>query len=270
MVFSLASTMIENPGGRYDKQDCELKAFYRFIPMLRELYPKMPMCLLLDSLYAGEPVLKLCEKHNLSFFIVFTQGSIPTLWDDAQRWVGKHPQATGTHRPDPGTTQVLRWAPGLKYRNNTVHFISCEEISDGAHKPTRWAWITDIRPNAQNVHRLVNGGARLRWRIENEGFNVQKNGELALVHGYGGRDNALHGYYLLAQVAHMIMQIIARSDLLRKVRTEAHKITTSVLSYYTTMRNLVERIRESLRRDRLTDHGARRFPATFQIRLDTS
>jgi hypothetical protein len=270
MVFSLASMMIENPKGEYDKQDCELKAFYRFVPMLRMLYPKLPMCLLLDSLYAGEPTLDLCEKYRLGFFIVFKQGAIPTLWDRAQRWIAKHPEARRTFYPNAKTKQVLRWAPALKYRDRLLHFISCEETKEGSEKPTYWAWLTDARPSERNVHELANWGARPRWKIENEGFNVQKNGDLALVHGYGGRGHALFGYYVLAQIAHMILQLIAHSDLLRKVRKGAATITTSVLGYYRTLRNLTERLRESLRRDRLSEQSAACFAAQIQIRFDTS
>ena len=37
MVFSLGSMLIENPAGKYEKQECELKTFYRFVPMLKAL-----------------------------------------------------------------------------------------------------------------------------------------------------------------------------------------------------------------------------------------
>jgi len=270
MVFSLGSMLIENPAGKYEKQECELKTFYRFVPMLKALYPRLPICLLLDSLYAGEPTLDLCEKHRLGFFIVFTEGKIPTLWNRAQQWIAKHPEAKVTFYPKAATKQRLRWAPALKYRDSTLHFIDCEEKSKRNGRSTHWAWLTDARPNARNVHKLVNGGARLRWKIENEGFNVQKNGGLALVHGYGGRGNALFGYYVLAQIAHMILQLIAHSDLLRKVQTGTQNITSSVMRYYRTLRNLTERLRESLRRDRLSEQTAARFAPQIQIRFDTS
>lgn len=269
MVFSMASVMIENPEGDYDKQDCELKAFYRLVPKLRTLYPRLPMCLLLDSLYAGEPTLELCEKHRLGFFIVFTEGAIPTLWQRAHQWVRTHPEET-LGNSQATRLQQLRWAPGLKYRNRTVNFISCREEDTRNGKVTHWAWLTDARPNARNVNALVNRGARSRWKIENEGFNVQKNGELDLAHGYGGRDNALFGYYMLAQIAHMILQLIAHSDLLQKVTNGTHTITGSVLSYYRTMRNLTERLRESMRRHRLENNRPACFARQIQIRLDTS
>lgn len=270
MVFSMATVLIENPRGAYDKQDCELKAFYRLVPLLRTLYPRLRMCLLLDSLYAGAPTLELCERHRLGFFIVFTEGTIPTLWQRAQRCIRTHAHHKKTCRHAADTRQVFRWAANMQHQGHAVHFISCEETKPGNAEPTQWAWLTDARPDAHNVHELANKGGRQRWKIENQGFNVQKNGELALVHGYGGRGNALLGYYLLAQIAHMILQLIAHSDLLRKARDRAEQITTSVLGYYKTMRNLVERLRESLHRDRLHAHSAACFARSIQIRFDTS
>lgn len=270
MVFSMATVMIENPHAPYDKQDCELKAFYRLVPMLRNLYPRLRICLLLDSLYAGAPTIELCEQYRLGYFIVFTKGTIPTLWQRAQRCIERHPEYAKSYLKDASTRQVFRWATNMEHQGHTVHFISCEEVKAGNAQPTRWAWLTDARPDPHNVHVLANKGGRQRWKIENQGFNVQKNGELALVHGYGGRGNALLGYYLLAQIAHMILQLIAHSDLLGKVRNRGERITSSVLGYYKTIRNLVERLRESLHRDRLDANSAACFPGSIQIRFNSS
>ncbi len=40
------------------KQECELSAFKAIIPTLRERFPRLKMCALLDSLYANGPILR--------------------------------------------------------------------------------------------------------------------------------------------------------------------------------------------------------------------
>ncbi|MDT8392083.1 MAG: transposase [Lentisphaeria bacterium] len=60
LALSVLSAFIENGGEEYDKQDCELKAFYRMAPELKRQFPRLPVCLLLDSLYANETLLDIC------------------------------------------------------------------------------------------------------------------------------------------------------------------------------------------------------------------
>ena len=62
LAFSIGSEFIQNADPKATKQDCELKALYRLLPRLKERFPRTRICLLLDSLYANDTVLKLCEK----------------------------------------------------------------------------------------------------------------------------------------------------------------------------------------------------------------
>ena len=67
-----------------------------------------------------------------------------------------------------------------------------------------------------NVTELANEGGRLRWKIENEGFNVQKNGGYALEHVYTHHPVSAKVFYLLLQIAHTVAQLIAYGSLFRK------------------------------------------------------
>ncbi|GAB1477192.1 hypothetical protein MASR2M70_20300 [Bacillota bacterium] len=51
MVFSIATEFIENENENVSKQDCEINAFKRLAPKLKHKYPRLPICLLADSLY---------------------------------------------------------------------------------------------------------------------------------------------------------------------------------------------------------------------------
>jgi len=52
MVFSIGTEFIENENEDVEKQDCELKAFSRLSERLKKEYPRLPICILGDSLYA--------------------------------------------------------------------------------------------------------------------------------------------------------------------------------------------------------------------------
>ena len=60
--LSIGTEFIENPKQNVDKQDCERKAFARLVRHLKQDFPQLRICLLLDSLYACGPVFDLCRE----------------------------------------------------------------------------------------------------------------------------------------------------------------------------------------------------------------
>ncbi|KYH24957.1 hypothetical protein CLTEP_28170 [Clostridium tepidiprofundi DSM 19306] len=76
MVFSIDTEFIENPDEKYDKQDCEIKAFKRLATKLKRRYPRLPICILGDSLYACEPVFEICNKNKWKYLLRFKEGRV--------------------------------------------------------------------------------------------------------------------------------------------------------------------------------------------------
>jgi len=72
--------------------------------------------------------------------------------------------------------------------------------------------------NKDNVREIASGG-RLRWKIENEGFNTQKHGDYQLEHKFCRKSyNGLKNYYSLLQIAHAIIQLIEKGELIASIR----------------------------------------------------
>ena len=220
LAISVATEYVENVRPRAGKQDSEPTAFYRLEKKLKKAFPQTRLCLLLDSLYASDPVLEILHKNHWSFFIGFKEGSIPNLWEDAWRQRQRHPHNYLEHRPDETTVQHFRWAHNLSYKKHTVHVIYCEEHTIHKGRPIirNFVWLTDLRPNQNNVTKLANQGGRQRWKIENQGFDDQKQHGFELEHTYGRQENAWKNYYQLLQIAHLISQLIIRSDLCAKLQ----------------------------------------------------
>jgi len=64
----------------------------------------------------------------------------------------------------------------------------------------------------------ISQGGRLRWKIENEGFNIQKNHGYKLKHKYSRSSYlAAKNYYQCLQIAHLINQLAGLSSNCRKV-----------------------------------------------------
>src|SRR5205823_10784991 len=75
---------------------------------------------------------------------------------------------------------------------------------------------------AKNIASLAARG-RARWKIENEGFNVQKNRGYELEHNYGHGQNSLSMvFYLLNILAFTLHQILEITDTLYQ-RAKEHE-----------------------------------------------
>lgn len=71
---------------------------------------------------------------------------------------------------------------------------------------------------------------RLRWKIENEGFNTQKHLGYYLHHKYSRQSVAtLHVYYVLLQIAHLINQLAIHSTEIVQLLRKFPKLTLKYL-----------------------------------------
>lgn len=260
MAFSIATEFIENPGVDPDKQDCEMKAFARLAPELKSAFPQMAICMLLDGLYLAEPVMRQCRENNWAFVITFKEGSAPAVWGEFKALQELCPENHLT-RTTKGVRQEFRWANDLQFGNETVSAIECIETApDGT--VTRYAWATSMLVDRHNVVSIANDAGRLRWKIENEGFNEQKNSGYNLEHAYSENERAAKNYYILLQIAHAIETLIQKGSLLvRMVGRTVKEITGGV-------RALAQYLRESLRNHLIDVRAVERMLARrIQIRL---
>jgi hypothetical protein len=271
LAFSVMTEFIENPGEKPTKQDCELKAFYRLAERLKQRFPRLPICLLLDGLFAGGPTFALCEEYRWKYLIVLTEEDLSSVHQEFELLM---PLAAENHLTvhtgvQSKIKQVFRWMNDISYVDSEKreHFLSVMECletcpdSKGERKTTRFKWLTNITVKANNIRILSNQGGRLRWKIENEGFNVQKNGGYALEHAYSRNLTAAKVFYYLLQVAHILAQLIEHGSLFRKAFPKG----------VGSAQNIAFHLLEAWRNLRLTTRQLEQLLLPrVQIRLDTS
>lgn len=68
-------------------------------------------------------------------------------------------------------------------------------------------FLTDLPVRQKNVTELAQRG-RMRWKIENEGFNTQKKKGYHLEHLFSKNYQGIKNHYYLIQIGHMISQIM--------------------------------------------------------------
>ena len=222
MVFSIATEFIENEDENVSKQDCELNAFKRLAPKLKRKFPRLPICMLGDSLYACEPVFEICRKNRWRFLLRFKEGSIKSVAREF-RIVSELQEREST-----GCT----WVNDIDYNQNSVHLIEAEEINDKVKKS--FVFITDIRITRGNAAEIVCAG-RSRWKIENEGFNNQKTKLYYIEHANSRNYNAMQNHYLITQITDIMRQLYEKgADKIKDLNKGIKEISSCLLESFRT------------------------------------
>ena len=259
-AFSIMTEFVENPDEHPTKQDCELKAFYRLAKRLKEAFPRLPICLSLDGLFAGGPTMTICEEYVWKYFIVLREDDLPSVNEEFEALLPLAPENhlcfhTG---PQNKTQQDYSWINDIDYvdskgKEHILAVLQCLESkpnSEEERETTRFKWITNFTVKINQVITLANEGGRIRWKIENEGFNVQKNGGFDLEHAYTHDHVASKVFYLLLQIAHLIAQLIEKGSLFRKAFSagvgSAKNIAFRLLEAWRNLRVSANQIQEML------------------------
>ena len=100
---------------------------------------------------------------------------------------------------------------GIDYESHQVNLLEYREEK-------RFLFLTELAVTKKNGRATAETG-RLRWKIENEGFNTQKNQGYSLEHMYSRLYQGMKNHYYLIQIGHMIAQVMeARESPWKKVR----------------------------------------------------
>ena len=216
-----------------NKQDYEVKAFYRLAERVKEYFPRLPVLLLLDGLYADGPALDLCRRYHWQFMIVLQDQDLPSVWEEVQG-LGQLQRQNQLEQKWENRKQRFRWVNEIEYRygekqrkKQIVHVVICDESWEeiAANSPAvvaktaRHAWISSVPLNRDNVHERCNLGARHRWGIE-EGILVEKRQGYQYEHCFSYNWEAMRGYHFLMQIAHLLNTLVQNSArLVRLVRS---------------------------------------------------
>jgi len=212
LTLSLGTEWIENDSSEYDKQDCELKAFNRLSVKLKKSFPRLPICIVGDGLYPNKTVFGICERNNWEYIITLKDGNLLSVWEEAKLLLPLQKEnileVTTIKRKEEIET-IYRWATEINYKGHILNWIKAEENNK------KYVFVTSLRTTKETVAQISFSG-RLRWKIENEGFNEQKNGGYELKHKYSEVSlNATKNYYQALQIAHIINQLVVLGQKLK-------------------------------------------------------
>ena len=198
MVFSIGSEFVENEKEDVEKQDCELNAFKRLAKKIKKEYPRLKIIIGADALYASKTVLDICKENEWKYIIRFKEGTIPTLYKEFETIVAEDNESR---------KEKYETVTKIEYQDYKINVIRYTKYK----KETEFMYMTDLPITDKNIENTIEVG-RARWKIENEGFNIQKNGTFDIGHLYSKNATAIKVHYILIQMTHIVRQLLEKGS----------------------------------------------------------
>ena len=228
VVISLGTEFIENETENVTKQDCELNAAKRLLKKIKKDYPRLPICIQGDALYATENFMNLCRETYHWEYIFTQKGTRQKNLDECYEWIKK---GEGTEKitglcQEKGTGWYANHVEEVAGKREVMNVFEYQYETKDKHKKIQIVcsrWISSLEITKRNMEEMILAG-RGRWKIENEGFNNQKNGLYRIEHLNSYNSNAMKNHYLLTQIADILMQLyIAWNSVYQRIETEHKK-----------------------------------------------
>jgi hypothetical protein len=236
-ALSIASEWINNEGKtNFDKQDCEREAFKRMSEKIKQYFPRLPIIIVADGLYPYQGFFEICKKNLWNYVLTLQDGNLKSLQEEIpweKRITPNQNREVYSQTTTTKTSSKYHWLTSLKYKDNNLNWVECNEVKTNIKTQQeirqRFVYITDLPIGCDNYNKISNVG-RLRQKVENEGFNVQKNFGYNLQHKFARKSfNSMKNFYQCLQIAHIINQLVINSKAIAKYFKANGKFTVKHL-----------------------------------------
>jgi hypothetical protein len=184
--ISSATERVENPGGKYDKQDCGLKASVRLSEKPGKDFPRLPICIVADGLYPNRTFFSICGENGWEFIISFGDGNLPYVREEVgilKELSEENRRRTEAYKTGKKIVGTYTWINDIDYHVFMPNRSECIEETDG--NAVRFVFISSLKADYSGVKEITEAG-RMRRKIENEGSDIRKNHGYELGHKYSG------------------------------------------------------------------------------------
>lgn len=212
---SLGTEWIANANSEYEKQDCERKAFVRLAEKVKKEFPQLPTIAVADGLYPHQGFFQICKDYKWEWVVVHKDGNLPSMWKKVKE-AFEMDKVMRKKSVNQKQQQDYSYLNDLQYHSFTLNWAQCVETTfqtkNKEEKNVRFVYLTSFQLDHSNIETIIKIG-RLRQKIENEAFNIQKNHGYHLQHKFSRVSfNAMQNYYQCLQIAHLINQLMELSN----------------------------------------------------------
>ena len=224
--ISICTVWIDNEdtnNGVYDKQGCETKAFKKLAEKLKKDFPRLSICICADGLYPQNPFFEICTKNNWAWIVTLKDGNLKGFWKKI-RLLNRNYRKQEFKKREDAIRQDLQWLNDIEHNGYSHNWIQCDETvteKSGEIKKKCFVHLTSFHIDYENSVKISSSG-RLRWKIEKEGFDQQKNHGYNVEHKYCRKSyTGMKNFYQCCQIAHIINQLVElNKDFKTKLRSK--------------------------------------------------
>ena len=212
-------------GAEKIKQDCEIKACQRMVKKLKKRFPKLPVCIVVDSLYVSKPFLQLCADVKWPTIIRYKSGAYPEIQEivEMARKTNGITLVEGIRNvKDAGFYSDIELSNGT-----TVNYFEaqCLVLDPKPHKGrgkqsknteqkwTSFCWITTLPLTEKIVADIISAG-RSRWDIE-ESFFRNKKLTNDITHMCSWNEKAIKNHLFMFLIADLFRQLYEYDNLIK-------------------------------------------------------
>ena len=162
--------------------------------------------------------MNICKENDWDFIIRYKEGCAKSIEQEYKAI------------PEKEYAGDVEYVNEIVYKDGTVNFVTYKEkrVKKGKEIITEFKFITSIKVNKTNAKKIVVAG-RNRWKIENQGFNRQKNWQGDIEHACSHNERAQKNHYLMEQIADFIKQLYEYFYLLKNGIKKMQKNISSEL-----------------------------------------
>ena len=146
----------------------------------------------------------MCKKYNWNYIFNFKPDRLKFINDSFEGNLKLLNETSISH---------YYLSTNIEFNKNFINVIKYIEKKN--KNETTFRYITDLLVVDDSIKDIVRLG-RNRWKIENNGFHMQKHGFFNISHMCSRNDNSMKCHYFFIQVAHTIRQLLEQGNLITK------------------------------------------------------
>jgi len=204
---------MQNP--ETEKEDCEIRAFYRLAKRLKRTFPRMRFCIIGDALYCASTVADVCAEYGWKYVVTLKEGRQPDLWDEVLRLLPLSPDnILRVWKGQDGAEGLrdFRWIEDLSLGKKPCTVVLSGEFTGS--EGTLYVYATNLLISRERVLDIIPATGRERHHIEDY-FNTGKNNGVGLGHVFCAKSNASKNFFTLMQIAWILWTITCHAYLMR-------------------------------------------------------
>ena len=119
----------------------------------------------------------------------------------------------------------------IVFKENFINVFKYIEVKK--KQKITFKYISNLKITNNNIKEIVSLG-RKRWKIENEGFYMQKHRTFNICHMNSRNDNAMKCHYFFIQFAHTIRQLFEKGSIpIKSLNLKIKEVSAILLSNLT-------------------------------------